>query len=172
MNTPFKMKPGRGNMPKTGNGLPSPLRQDHGGDIELTERYTKGVKKYEENRKQGKTPSGMKVDAVSGFSTPNLPMHTVVKSGTKVRELDSKGNVVKEEQQDSRGNTSFYANVEKRNKDVTSRQTNNANFFNAVSGGTSPDKLSEEQKRSLIATSKATPVKQKMKMAPAKMKKC
>ena len=39
MNTPFKMKPGRGNMPKTGNGLPTPLRQDHGGDIELTKKW-------------------------------------------------------------------------------------------------------------------------------------
>jgi hypothetical protein len=172
MNTPFKMKPGRGNMPKTGNGLPTPLRQDHGGDIELTKKYTEGVEKYKENREKGNTPSGMKVDAVSGFSTPNLPMHTVVKSGTKVRELDSKGNVVREEQQDSRGNMSFYANVDKRNREVTSRQTRNANLYNAFGGGTSPDKLSEEQKRSLIATSKATPVKQKMKMAPAKMKKC
>jgi hypothetical protein len=164
MNTPFKMKPGRGNMPKTGNGLPTPLRQDHGGDIELTERYTKGVKKYEENRKQGKTPSGMKVDPVSGFSTPNLPMHKVVKSGTFVRELDSKGGVVREEQQDSRGNTSFYANVEKRNADVTKRQTANASLYNAFGGGTSPDKLSESQKQSLVSTSKA-------KKVPAQMRK-
>ena len=44
MNTPFKMKPGRGNMPKTGNGLPMPLRQDN--DIELTEKYAEGVEKY------------------------------------------------------------------------------------------------------------------------------
>jgi hypothetical protein len=33
MNSPFKMKPGRGNMPKTGNGIPptlmcgSPMKQ-------------------------------------------------------------------------------------------------------------------------------------------------
>ena len=153
MNTPFKMKPGRGNMPKTGNGLPSPLRQDKG--IELTERYTKGVEKYQKNRAQGKTPSGMKVDAQTGVATPNLPMHKVVKSGTFVRELDSKGGVVREEQQDSRGNTSFYANVEKRNKEVTSRQTANANLYNAFGGGTSPDKLSESQKQSLVSTSKA-----------------
>jgi hypothetical protein len=51
MNTPFKMKPGRGNMPKTGNGLPTPLRQDHGGDIELTKRYTKGRKKIQGTKK-------------------------------------------------------------------------------------------------------------------------
>jgi hypothetical protein len=60
MNTPFKMKPGRGNMPKTGNGLPTPLRQDHGGDIELTKRYTKGVKKYKEQRNKGNVDSVIK----------------------------------------------------------------------------------------------------------------
>jgi hypothetical protein len=153
MNTPFKMKPGRGNMPKTGNGLPTPLRQDKG--IELTEKYTKGVKKYEENRLEGKTPSGMKVDPVSGFSTPNLPMHKVVKSGNYVREVDSKGNVVKEEKMDSRGNEKFYKSVENRNADVTRRQTANASLYNAFGGGTSPDKLSESQKQSLVSTSKA-----------------
>ena len=153
MNTPFKMKPGRGNMPKTGNGLPSPLRQDKG--IELTERYTKGVEKYQKNRAQGKTPSGMKVDAQTGVATPNLPMHKVVKSGNFLRELDSKGGVVREEKMDSRGNEKFYKSVENRNADVTKRQTANASLYNAFGGGTSPDKLSESQKKSLVSTSKA-----------------
>ncbi len=29
MNTPFKMKPGRGNNPKTGYGIPTPLKQQN-----------------------------------------------------------------------------------------------------------------------------------------------
>jgi hypothetical protein len=159
----FKQNPGRGNSPKTGHGLPTPLRQDKG--IELTEKYTKGKKKYEENRMQGKTPSGMKVDAASGVATPNLPMHKVVKSGTFVRELDSKGSVVREEPMDSRGNEKFYKSVANRNADVTKRQTANASLYNAFGGGTSPDKLSESQKKSLISVGKA-------KKAPMQMKKC
>jgi hypothetical protein len=149
----YKQNPGRGNSPKTGSGLPSPLRQDKG--IELTERYTKGVEKYKENRTKGKTPSGMKVDAQTGVATPNLPMHKVVKSGTYVRELDSKGKVVREEQMDSRGNEKFYKSVENRNADVAKRQTANASLYNAFGGGTSPDKLSESQKQSLVSTGKA-----------------
>ena len=149
----YKQNPGRGNSAKTGSGLPTPLRQDNG--IELTERYSKGVKKYEENRAKGKTPSGMKVDAQTGVATPNLPMHKVVKSGTYVRELDSKGKVVREEQMDSRGNEKFYKSVENRNADVAKRQTANASLYNAFGGGTSPDKLSESQKQSLVSTSKA-----------------
>jgi len=151
----YKQNPGRSPLLKTGNGIPSALRQDHGGKIELTERYTKGLKTYKENREKNNTPDGMKVDAASGFSTPNLPMHKVVKSGNYVREVDSKGNVVKEEKMDSRGNEKFYKSVENRNADVTKRQTANSNLYNAFGGGTSPDKLSESQKKSLVSTSKA-----------------
>lgn len=159
----FKQTPGRGNNPKTGNGLPSPLRQDNG--IELTKKYTEGKKTLEEQRKKGNTPGGMKVDAATGAATPNLPMHKVVKAGSYVRELDSKGGVVKEERMDSRGNESFYKNVANRNADVTNRQTANASFYNATSGGTSPDKLSESQKKSLVSIGKA-------KKTPMQMKKC
>ena len=63
----YKQNPGRGNSSKTGNGLPSPLRQDKG--IELTERYTKGVKKYKEQRNKGNVDSSLNVDATTGFAT-------------------------------------------------------------------------------------------------------
>ena len=42
----------------------------------------------------------------------------VAELNLKVRELDSKGGVVKEERMDSRGNESFYKNVANRNADV------------------------------------------------------
>ena len=170
----YKQTPGRGNSPKTGHGLPTPLRQDkdHGGKIELTKKYTEGVKTLEKQRKKGNTPGGMSIDAQTGAAKPNLPMHKVVKAGSYVRELDTAGKVVKEERMDSRGNEAFYKNVANRNADVAKRQTANASLYNATSGGTSPDKLSESQKKSLVSIGKATPAKQRMKMAPAKMKKC
>ena len=151
----YMQKPGRGNNPKTGHGLPTPLRQE----IELTKKYDKGKELQKKQRESGNTPSGMKVESKSGMATPNLPMHSVVKSGTYVRELDSKGGVVKEERMDSKGNEKFYKSVADRNSDVTKRQTRNAMQYNATSGGTAPDKLSSTQKNVLVGLGKAKKAK-------------
>jgi hypothetical protein len=147
----YTQNPGRGNNPKTGYGLPSPFKQE----IELTKEYDKGKHKLAENRVAGATPEGIKVEKITGEASPNLPMHKVVKAGSYVRELNSKGGVVKEERMNSRGNESFYKNVANRNADVTKRQTANASLYNATSGGTSPDKLSGSQKDILVSLGKA-----------------
>ena len=147
----YMQKPGRGNNSKTGHGLPAPLRQE----IELTKKYETGKKTISKNIEKGNTPSGINVNPKTAEAKPNLPMHTVVKSGTNVRELDSKGKVVREERMDTRGNENFYKSVANRNADVTKRQTNNANFFNAVGGGTKPESLSSKQKNDLVSIGKA-----------------
>ena len=147
----FKQSPGRGNNAKTGYGIPSPLKQE----IELTKEYTKGKEKLAANRAKGSTPGGLSVDKKTAEAKPNLPMHKVIKAGSYVREVDSKGGVVKEERADSRGNEKFYKAVENRNADVTKRQTANASLYNATGGGTSPDKLSHGQKKSLVSLGKA-----------------
>jgi hypothetical protein len=156
MNTPFKQTPGRSSFAKTGHGIPSPLRQE----IELTKEYEKGKNTRAVNRAKGNNPSGMKVNSVTAEAIPNLPMHTTTISGNYLRQLDSKGGVVREELiNKSTGNEQFYKNVENRNADVTNRQTKNANYYNAAGGGTSPNNLSNEQKHSLITTGKAKVVK-------------
>lgn len=149
----YMQKPGRGNHPKTGHGLPSPFKQT---EIEVTKKYEVGKKQLETNRNRGLGSDGLTINNATGEAKPNLPMHTVVKSGSKVRELDSKGGVVKEEQMDSRGNEAFYKNVENRNKDVTSRQTKNAEYYNMSSGALKPSEMTEDQKKRMIQQSKAT----------------
>ena len=157
MNTPFKMKPGRGNMPKTGNGLPSPLRQDKG--IELTERYTKGVKKYKEQRNKGNVDSSLNVDATTGFATakpyekkfvPNK-----VTKGASIIGGDNKAVATAT----SYGQGREVENLRKRfvsdSTNTMKDRTRKADLYNAFGGGTSPDKLSESQKKSLVSTSKA-----------------
>ena len=63
MNTPFKMKPGRGNMPKTGNGIPptlmcgSPMKQE--SDPEYTKTGYDKVTKIRENLKNKNSRSNM-----------------------------------------------------------------------------------------------------------------
>jgi hypothetical protein len=147
----FKQTPGRGNNPKTGHGIPSPLKQE----VELTDKYEAGKRKLAANREKGSVPSGMQINKNTGEATPNLPMHKVVKAGSYVREVDTKGNVVREERMDSRGNEKFYKSVESRNADVTKRQTKNANLYSATSGGTAPSNLSKEQKDMLMTIGKA-----------------
>jgi len=151
----YMQKPGRGNHPKTGHGLPSVLHQE----IELTGKYEKGKEMLKGQREKGNTPGGMAVDAATGVATPNKPVHTVVKGGDYLKELDSAGKFVKEVKADSKEGKTFKSSVEKRNSDTATSQTRNANQYNASGGGTSPDKLSAEQKNTLVKLGKATVVK-------------
>jgi hypothetical protein len=148
----YKQNPGRGNNAKTGHGLPSPFKQM---EIEVTKKYEVGKEKLAKNRETGNVPGGMTIEAESGKATPNLPMHKVVESGSNLRELDSAGKVVREIAKDTRGNKDFYKSVEDRNADVTRRQTRGANLYNAFSGGTKPENLSDYQKQTLVSLGKA-----------------
>jgi hypothetical protein len=148
----YKQKPGRGNNAKTGHGLPSPFKQM---EIEVTKSYEVGKEKLAKNRETGNVPGGMTIDPESGKANANLPMHKVVKSGSFLRELDSAGKIVREVAQDTRGNKDFYKSVEDRNADVTKRQTRNADLYNAFSGGTKPENLSDYQKQTLVSLGKA-----------------
>lgn len=148
----YKQNPGRGNNAKTGHGLPSPFKQM---EIEVTKKYEVGKNKLAENRAKGLGSDGLTVNKETGEAKPNLPMHTVVKAGSKIRELDSKGGVVREEQMDTRGNKKFYKSVEDRNSDVTRRQTRNAEFYNMASGAIKPENMSDDQKKRMIGLGKA-----------------
>lgn len=151
----YKQNP-RGNYAKTGHGLPSAFRQEKDKmEIEVTKNYEKGKKILAKNRETGNVPDGMTIDPESGKATPNLPMHTVVKAGSFLRELDSAGKIVKEVAQDTRGNKDFYKSVNDRNADVTYRQTKGANLYNAFSGGVKPENLSDYQKQTLVSLGKA-----------------
>jgi hypothetical protein len=143
----YMQKPGRGNHPKTGHGLPSAFHQE----VELTKKYNEGVETYTDQRNKGNTPSGMSVDSKTGKATANLPMHTTRKQGSYLTELDSKGHFVSHVNVDANPSLaeSFEKKVKNRNEDVTRSQTNNADFYNANSGGTSPSNLSNKQKASL-----------------------
>jgi hypothetical protein len=167
----------------------SPMYQEkQGTDIELTVEYEKGKKKMAENRqdpnmkKDYEKQTGISIDAPTGTATPNLPMHTVERAGSFLREYDSKRNVVKEvpwnsmREKGGEAAEKLTKAVEIRNADVKSRQTRNAELYNAMGGGTAPENLNEKQKQSLVGLGKAVvvnaPAKQRMKagakMPPAK----
>ena len=141
----YMQKPGRGNHPKTGHGLPSALHQE----VELTAKYDKGKKTLADQREKGNTPSGMSVSSQTGKATPNLPMHTTQKVGPNMVELNSEGGFVAKERIPNSGVTKLEGAVKKRNEITTGQQTANADFYNANSGATSPSNLSDKQKASL-----------------------
>lgn len=152
----YTQKPGRGNYPKTGHGLPSALHQEK---VELTKKYDEGIQTLSNQRDKGNTPSGMSVDSKTGKATANLPMHTTKKVGPNMVELNSEGGFVKKERIPNSGVTKLEGDVKKRNEITTTQQTNNADFYNANSGGTSPSNLSHKQKSSLVSLGKAKVVK-------------
>lgn len=64
----YKQNPGRGNSPKTGHGIPSPLKQDS--------EASKAVGKYKSNKKLGERDMSIEVAAASdsiSAARPNNP---------------------------------------------------------------------------------------------------
>jgi hypothetical protein len=153
----YMQKPGRGNHPKTGHGIPTPFRQE----IELTGKYEKGKEKLKSEREKGNTPPGLTIDSKTAVATANLPMHTTRKDGSYLKELDSKGNFVKQVNVDANPSlaANFQREVDQRNSLTTRSQTKNSDQYNATGGGISPDKLSAGQKETLVGLGKAKIVK-------------
>jgi hypothetical protein len=157
----YKQTPGRGNNPKTGNGLPSPFKQE---DIELTKKYSKGKKTLATQREKGNIDSGLNVDKASGFATAKPYEKSFV-----TNKITGGASVIGGDKKTIATATSYGqgSEVKKLRKafvsDSTStmnRRNRNAELYNATSGGTSPDKLSAGQKTSLITIGKAKKIKQ------------
>ena len=168
----YTQNPGRGNKSKTGSGIPSPLRQD----VEPTEKYIKGKKKYKENAEKGFVNNGLKVDAATGVATAKPYEKRFVLNtrtgGASIIGGDNKTVATATDYGQGR-------EVEQLQKRFTADSTNTMNqrnasaeFYNANSGGTKWENLSAKQKQILLGLGKASPTQQKKKMAPTKMKKC
>jgi hypothetical protein len=173
MNTPFKMKPGRGNMPKTGRGIPptlmsySPMKQ---GDpkkpetkIELTDKFNTGKVKMEEARKTpGKiadieATQGIKVDPTSGGATAKSYEKKFIpgdmSKGVRAKIVSGAGKLIKEAKigEDAKLKKEF-----ERAKSFTSKaRETNASQYNITGGAKSTNKATEREKQMLINTGKA-----------------
>lgn len=162
-------RPGRGNHPKTGYGLPSPFKQT---DIELTKKYSTGKDKAQELAKKGNTPPGMTVDQTSATAKSKSYEKTFEEPSAAnaftARIKDSKGNEIastKAEMVSGSMVPNGGGSVDKLRKQYAKDKSftegsraKNVDQYNATSGGTSPDKLSENQKQTLIKLGKATRV--------------
>lgn len=160
--------PGRGNSPKTGAGIPTPFRQE----IELTRKYSTDKAKQQAQVKKGNTPSGLKVDPSTGTASAKDYEKTFEEPSAanafKARIKDSKGNVVSEAKAESvSGNyipgggkaVEALKKQYEKNKSYTNQdRKRNESQFNATSGGTTPDKLTADQKKTLIKLGKAVKV--------------
>jgi hypothetical protein len=147
MNSPFKMKPGRGNMPKTGRGIPptlmseSPMKQ-MGETPDLTMKGAGLAKKMQENLNKSDYASsqGLSKDAASGILTGNQyeKKYEVGGAGQRDRILDSAGKVIAEAKETNavKGmrNENLYKQYEREKKNTESRRANNANTLNVFSG--------------------------------------
>ena len=149
MNSPFKMKPGRGNMPKTGRGVPptlmscSPMKQEP--EVEYTKKQTTAVDKF---NKAIKTAEGkaniekgnqIKIDPRSGMASANTATHTTKKVGEFMEEYDSKGGFVKRVQMNKPSEVEkLVKGVERTNKIKGAQSQANVSFTNLGSGRTKP----------------------------------
>jgi hypothetical protein len=169
MNSPFKMKPGRGNMPKTGRGISpvlmsgSPMKQEN--DIELTGRFDDAKKKYAEARNApGKIEDlaktqGIKVDAATGGANmiPYGQKYIPGSQGVRAKWIGEDGKLVKEAKV-GRDNE-LKAEYDKMKNFTEKRRASNASKYNIGSGFTSTNNATKEQKDFLLNTGKAKSVK-------------
>lgn len=178
MNTPFKMKPGRGNMPKTGNGIPptlmscSPTKQENNKgkkpatEIELTDKFNTGLSKMKAARNTpGKisdieATQGIKVDAISGGATAKSYEKKYIpgdmSKGIRSKIVSGAGQLIKEAKvgEDAKLKKEF-----ERSKSYTSgAREKNASQYNITGGAKSTNKATEKEKQILINLGKAKKV--------------
>lgn len=180
MNTPFKMKPGRGNMPKTGNGIPptlmscSPMKQElpkkgkkPSTEIELTMDYDKGKRLMAEARKApGKIEDlrktqGINVDPATGVATSAKYEKKYVPGGKgqKDRIIGGDGKVVAEAKTTNffkgEKNKDLYKEFQKDSTNTMNSRNRNTMHYNITGGAKSTNNATEAEKQLLVRLGKA-----------------
>jgi hypothetical protein len=174
MSTPFKMKPGRGDMPKTGRGLAptlmcgSPMKQEDpskkpGTNIELTAKFGTGKNKMANARQTpGKIANieatqGIKVDPMSGSATVKSYEKKFIPGdmakGVRAKIVSGTGELIKEAKigEDNR----LKSEYEREKAYTASTRGTNASQYNITSGSKSTNKATEREKQMLINIGKA-----------------
>jgi hypothetical protein len=186
MKSPFKMTPGRGNMPKTGRGISaalmskSPMYQSEVGDIEYTGQGRMNVKKAQDRIKANPEKTA-EYDSAMGLTrnpaTNELSGNKYEKryltgvEGQNDRIVDGAGKVIAESKGTSPKSKELLKKEYERNKTYTeSRRSDNSEGLNALQGSTKVDKLNDKQKKLLINTTnaKVSPANQMVKKSPMK----
>lgn len=172
METPFKMKPGRSNMIKTGRSIPptlmcnSPMKQTN--DIELTKKFSTGVQDMKKARQEKNGAKrigdvqGINVDPTSGKAESKSYEKKLERSGTKLRQLDGSGGIVKEVDWNSNSKTGGR-DAEKLTREnnakksyTNDRRKDNKTQYNITSGSRSTNNANNREKSILVNTGKAT----------------
>ena len=166
MKSPFKMTPGRGNMPKTGRGIPptlmscSPAKQE--GEIELTRKYDEGKKKMaevrsgKENKSSIEGTQGINIETGSGAASAKGYEKKLVDMADRVRVVGGKGEVISEAMKNQPKMVEKLKKGYETAKSYTeTARTSNASQYNATSGATKPENLSNKQKETLVKLGKA-----------------
>jgi len=172
MNSPFKMKPGRGNMPKTGRGIPptlmncSPMKQEE--SMELTGKHDDKKKKYEEARNApGKiedlaSTQGIKVDVATGGSTaiPYGYTYEQGKYGQRDRIINTTTGKISAEAKTPTNrfgdkNEELWKQFNNEKTRTEKQRASNSAKYNIGSGFTSTNEATKEQKEFLLNTGRA-----------------
>ena len=182
MNSPFKMKPGRGNMPKTGKGIPpvlmsgSPMYQETpkkgnksvpNTEIELTMDYDRGKRLMAEARKApGKIQDlrktqGIEVDAATGAAKSAKYEKKYVQGGRgqKDRIIGGDGKVIAEAKATNffkgEKNKDLYKEFQRDSTNTMNSRNRNEMHYNITGGAKSTNKANEKEKELLIKLGKA-----------------
>lgn len=178
----FKMKPGRGNMAKTGAGVPptlmcgSPIKQTdpkkpvHSTEIELTDKFNTGKAKITNAAKVAgkvadlKATQGINVDAATGKATANPYEKRFLKGNENVsaKVLDTFGKatqVASKHKGINSGNEKLYNEFKKDSTNTMSMRNYNAMQYNITGGTKSTNNATEAEKKILVNTGKAKKIK-------------
>lgn len=176
MKSPFKMKPGRGNMPKTGKGISptlmsySPMKQNT-TELELTAEYNRGKKKIADARNVPghigdlKSAQGINIDAASGFATAAEYGKKYIQGGRGQRDriIGGDGQVVAEAKKTNffkgERNADLYKQHQQDSTSTMRSRNKNTMQYNITSGSKSPNDATETEKELLKKLGKAKKTK-------------
>jgi len=153
----YNQAPGRGNFPKTGNGLPDTFRQDTDPPTEITTtpKYTQGVETYQKkltNENQGR--ADIKINPTTSEASANKFKRNVVEEGGMTRILGSGGQTYYG-RTGSKETMSAIKKSEAKVSDVNTRRETNANFWNVNSGAKPTTEFTQKDKEIALNLGKA-----------------
>ena len=170
------MKPGRGNMAKTGVGLPptlmcgSPIKQE----FDLTARYEAGKKKLQNQIGQAGTAEAFKsagiiIDPktnvakaapypkkfVGGEKESNSKVPTGPRTNAFIQDGNGRATVTANREQ-GRSNEELYKQFKADSTNTMNMRNRNANLYNLSGGGKAPEKWNAEDLKTMRGLGKAT----------------
>lgn len=154
----YNQEPGRGNFPKTGNGLPGTFRQDTDPPTGITKtpKFTQGVETYQKklvNENQGRSDINVNPSTAEASAKPFE--RKIVNEPYGMTRIIGSGGQTFYGRTDSKETKDAINASNKKVEETNMRRKTNENFWNVNAGVKSSSQYTEKDKEMLVGLGKA-----------------